>query len=401
LAKPALYATTLALLNASVATIPHRPAPAPQPKETIVGNRSVDFLGRRACAHCGGPTFALAADGQSVHGMCRVPPPWPWAHTARPKRDEHGHLFVSVEADVVAEPAPLSELGEGAVGLAGEGHPVFRLAPRDKVPPRGSHGFYDATADVEEVAAAWVASPDANIGYRPRPGEVVLDVDIHGDTGHGDVVLDLLVERHGPLPDTRTIATGGGGLHIVFTYDGRPLGAKFTEGIDVRTAHGGYLLGPPSIHPDTGRRYEWVRRAPVASIPDWLDALLPAPTTERRMDATEAPRAPRDGPLSPLAWFSSVVEVAEVLPEPPWVPMGRGRWRHSSATHPVSATLGGDGRLYVWSTSTELVASVPGGDVRGYSAFDLYAHYAFAGDETAATRYVVDRWRTKVGRAAR
>jgi hypothetical protein len=116
--------------------------------------------------------------------------------------------------------------------------------------------------------------PDANIGI--VTGEIsnliVLDVDPkHG----GDASLQRLEHRFRPLPATVEAVTGGGGRHFYFAHPGGLARnrAGLAQGIDLR-GDGGYIVAPPSIHPN-GRPYTWVRGlAPeeitLAPLPRWL-----------------------------------------------------------------------------------------------------------------------------------
>lgn len=122
---------------------------------------------------------------------------------------------------------------KAALAYAGRGKPVFRLRPGTKEPFYGSRGFYDATDDHDQVREWWRGSPDANIGLPTgkASGFFVVDEDRAG-------AIAELEEKNGPLPDTLTIKTGGGGRHLYFEY---PAGEKIKNstdtlapGIDVR-----------------------------------------------------------------------------------------------------------------------------------------------------------------------
>ena len=60
------------------------------------------------------------------------------------------------------------------------------------------------------------------------------------------------------MTPTATVATGGGGWHLYYRHPGHPLLPALPghAGVDVK-ADGGYVVAPPSIHPDTGRPYRW------------------------------------------------------------------------------------------------------------------------------------------------
>lgn len=137
--------------------------------------------------------------------------------------------------------------------------------------PRTLHGKDDATSDVETVTRWWSAWPDANIGIRPHPGHVVVDVDPRNG---GDAQFEAMQRRSGALPATRTARTGSGGLHVWFTFFGAVRG-RLDGGIDIKS-HKGYVVAPPSIHA-SGGKYEWINDGPILPAPPYLRRLLARP----------------------------------------------------------------------------------------------------------------------------
>lgn len=176
---------------------------------------------------------------------------------------------------------------EHALKYAADGLAVFPLVPRTKRPAT-AHGKDDATTDADQIRAWWTATPDANIAARPPAGVVVLDVDPrHGGT------LDAL----GDLPTTYRARTGGGGWHVWYWLPedcsdrvrGKLDGA---EGIDVKSSSG-YLVMPPSVHPDGGR-YVLEDDTEPADLPAHLldrvvrrPVVRERPTTRPRIDGDE------------------------------------------------------------------------------------------------------------------
>ena len=108
--------------------------------------------------------------------------------------------------------------------------------------------------------------------------------------------------------------TGGGGLHVYLTVHGdKKLRGKLAEypGIDFK-AHGGYVVAPGSVHPDTGRTYEVdpLVDTVVAEAPMALVAAL----TQDRPDGTSVVASGRHtveeleamlGHLDPVAYNSN------------------------------------------------------------------------------------------------
>jgi len=130
-----------------------------------------------------------------------------------------------------------------------------------------------AATDAPERLEAWAAQfPGCNWGIAtgPQSGFFVLDLD--GDTG-----LDWLkarIDDGNDLPETWSVHTARG-LHLYFRWgvDIRNSASKLAAGVDIRGA-GGYVVAPPSVHPD-GPEYTAVDTScPVSPAPAWLLALL-------------------------------------------------------------------------------------------------------------------------------
>ena len=157
----------------------------------------------------------------------------------------------------------------------------LRVFPCNGKTPATSHGCKDATTDPAQVAEWWGGGSTYNVAIATGNGLVVLDVDTNHDAGKfGDETLADLEQQYCPLPETWTCLTGGGGVHYYFQCDDPALtvAAGFAPGLDYRGA-GGYVIAPPSIHPTTGRAYEWEASStptsiPLAPLPDWLHRLM-------------------------------------------------------------------------------------------------------------------------------
>lgn len=135
-----------------------------------------------------------------------------------------------------------------AASWARAGFPVFPCG-QDKR-PLTPHGFKDATADLQAVAAFWQAHPKALVGLPtgPTSGLFVVDLDIDKATGEaiGEASLAALglSQLIGAVP---TVATPSGGRHLYFRDCG--LGnstGKLGPKIDTRGA-GGYVIAPGSV----------------------------------------------------------------------------------------------------------------------------------------------------------
>ena len=117
------------------------------------------------------------------------------------------------------------------------------------------------------------------------PGKLlIVDLDVRpGRNGYN------ALDRHGlELPDTLTVATPSGGLHLYYQSDlsseqasALRLGRLSNEGIDVRYGRSGYVVAPGSVlRPSSDRpggTYRIVHAAAVAPCPQALLDILTAP----------------------------------------------------------------------------------------------------------------------------
>ena len=193
----------------------------------------------------------------------------------------------------------MNELLDGALSYAARGWPVLPLRPRDKR-PASANGLHDATCDPEVIRAWWEAHPDYNVGVRTGVGCDVVDAD--SDTAW-DAVLSLDPAHRGPVSAT------GRGAHLFYAPTGTGNKVGVLDGVDYRGA-GGYVVVPPSLHPN-GRPYEWLvpPDAPMSAPSVELAELLTAPPTALE-GPTTAPQAPRD--LAPYAAKVLTAECARV-----------------------------------------------------------------------------------------
>jgi hypothetical protein len=176
----------------------------------------------------------------------------------------------TVSADRTPDPLAVIERG-----LA-----VFPLPPGGRQP--NLRGWQDRCISDPAVARRlWV--PGDNIGVGCRASNLVgVDLD-RGETNDGVTAFADLCATHGQRwPDTLTVRTPHGGLHLYFrapagstirsTSGGR---AGLGPGVDTRGPgrhRGGYLVGPGSIV--DGTSYLIARDNVIQQLPDWLADLL-------------------------------------------------------------------------------------------------------------------------------
>ncbi|MDE2098416.1 MAG: bifunctional DNA primase/polymerase [Patescibacteria group bacterium] len=187
-----------------------------------------------------------------------------------------------------------------ALAYARKGRPVFPCGA-DKSPAT-PNGFLNASTQPELIKAMWANHHDALIGTPTGNGVIVIDID--GEEGSKS--LDSLSFALSPLPETRETATARG-RHLWFKVPCavRNSVEKLAPKVDVR-GDGGYVILPPSKHPN-GKLYRWTRQGDPASLPqDWLDAILSLST-----------------PVSADAETGSNVQALRVFTENEQIPSGR------------------------------------------------------------------------------
>jgi hypothetical protein len=169
------------------------------------------------------------------------------------------------------------------LGYAARSWYTFALKPKSK-DPATKRGFYDATINPEKLKRWFARGYPYNVGIRTGLLSGVLVVDVDGILGKTS--LQRLCHEYGPLPKTLASRTARGG-HLWFAID-VPVPSsigRVAPNIDIR-ANGGYVVAPPSIHPD-GPVYEWIDYSvPLAPAPDWLITLaLRKPTSAQIFSA--------------------------------------------------------------------------------------------------------------------
>jgi hypothetical protein len=198
----------------------------------------------------------------------------------------------------------VSTLLQAALDLAARGLMVFPCLPTSKA-PACRRGFKDATTNPATISRWWLAQPDYNIGCATGLLSNVWVLDIDGAIGAA--TLRNLEIAHGKLPPTLFSITGHG-RHLWFRATGGEIqssAGRVGDGLDVR-GDGGYVLAPPSVHPD-GPIYRWGNAVPIATAPDWLVALTrKRPTISERALATM--RVPLQHNGSPSTYGKAALE---------------------------------------------------------------------------------------------
>ena len=174
-----------------------------------------------------------------------------------------------------------------ALKLAQQGFYVFPCRGKK---PLTENGCKNATIDADQIKKWW-AGKNINIGIATGIGRrfFVLDKDVSkGKVGAAS--LAALEANFGKLPDTLRAITGTGGTHYYFSvpYDvGNGTDVGENKNLDVRGL-GGYVIAPPSRHPDGGF-YRWDNEEEaIAECPAWLLEMLTKKEPEKKITSTAA-----------------------------------------------------------------------------------------------------------------
>ena len=295
-------------------------------------------------------------------------------------------------------------LAASAYEYAAEGWPIFPLKPRTKV-PLTEHGFKDATTDLAQVRRWWDKYPNANIAVQTGVLFDVIDVDGH----NGFRTLAPYIEKHGPLHAGCITTTPGKvkngvhvgtGAHYYVAVTKLPY-QDFGGNLEMKAA-GGYIVVPPSIHPDGTGTYQWAHVQEIGSefppAPPWVfehaqrkDAARKAELAEREARRRERPAS--DGE-SIMERFNAGASWQQLLEGEGWKYLSeRGdntywsRPGHEHDTISASVSDGGDGVLYVFSDATQFEPAT------AYSKFAFYAITRHGGDFRRAAKTLAEWWR--------
>jgi len=175
------------------------------------------------------------------------------------------------------------EISPDPLAVAALGFAIFPL-PRNAKVPTLTNWPDRCISDPETIRRCWL--PGSNIGIGCKANQVLgVDLDRHHSEADGIETFSRLLQAHGqPWPETFTVRTPSGGLHLYFRAPReRALGntqGKLGPGIDTRGPGrgnaGGYLVAPGSLI--DGTPYTIARELPMAELPGWLTELLDPPT---------------------------------------------------------------------------------------------------------------------------
>jgi KaiC/GvpD/RAD55 family RecA-like ATPase len=162
-----------------------------------------------------------------------------------------------------------------ALAYARKGWPVFPVG--DNKLPAVKAWERKATTDETQIRQWFdtVAMDGCNFGFCPgRAGIMVVDLDTGKKDKDGNAVSGkeslaaFLRERGEALPETYTVRTPSGGIHLYYSAAGVKSKNGFLPAVDVKSC-GGYVVAPGSINANGGK-YEVIRDVEVAQMPQWF-----------------------------------------------------------------------------------------------------------------------------------
>lgn len=304
-------------------------------------------------------------------------------------------------------PQPPSTVAEAAEAYTALGWRIVPVIPNTKRPALTDWTTRNVT-DPDGVTQ-WFR-PDTRFGVGIVTGNGLTVIDVDGPAG--TTSLHHLETRHGQLPETVTVTTPGGGLHLYFktpaNHDAATNRSTLGAGIDIRGA-GGFVVAPPTIHPN-GRPYQYFNGLdpwtiePAELDPTWLNLTArPQPVPPPAPDTvTDSPHGPQTSPAD-----ETLTQAVETVYGPFSRTLEHDGWAHI-ATDPNgdtywcrpgknprdghSAILKADQVLVVFSTNAppELLTverSKPGGHWT-HNLFQYVTATRHQGDPSATARHV-------------
>lgn len=303
-----------------------------------------------------------------------------------------------------------------ALALGSLGYKIVPLPPGEKY-PKGLAKWQERATDDATQITDWWGTGEAGIGWamgrQPNGTNLVaIDVDV-ADGKQGKATLAALVRDYDLtelVRNTVVSITGSGGRHIVVEVGDTDITNRILgPGLDLR-GEGGFIVVPPSVHPN-GERYRWMEgRSPFDLDPAPASAALveflagrgegreTEPGPQPLSNHEEEPNASFTGDPTPADWVRATHSIPEMLTEAGWACLetrGDDTYWVRPDKNPRdghSAVLHGEAPLVVWSTSAPAEFWRVGRDnrdgSRSLSPLDVYAAIRHGGDIAAASSAV-------------
>lgn len=308
-----------------------------------------------------------------------------------------------------------------ALALGARGYKVIPIPVGEKF-PRGLQRWQELATDDETTILDWWGQGERGIGWamghQPNGSNLAaIDVDVT-DGKQGKETFKAIVEQLDVghlMRHTVASRTGSGGMHfIVDVGEAEITNGRLGDGLDLR-GEGGFIVIPPSIHPN-GTAYHWLTDrgpteieplpAPKNLIKVLLGPAAPAGQGEgaepESLERASAPSSPKEvsheldtGKSSPADWVRANISIESMLDESGWTYIetrGDDSYWCRPGKNPRdghSAILHEDAPLVVWSTEApEAFLQVGRRNSDGsisLSPLEVYAAVRHGGDVSVAS----------------
>lgn len=185
---------------------------------------------------------------------------------------------------------------ENVSAIAGEyvdnGWSVLPVKPEEKRPYMTNWLQYTKTRASKQTVVNWFSNlTNAGIGVVTGKVSNMVVLDIESDCPYS--IEDLLKK----YPTNMYSRTGSGGYHLFYQYPTNVSRVanrvRIFDHADLR-ADGGFIVLPPTVHPN-GNRYEWVKRGALGAFPMALLDFQSQPKVQNDGWITEALRGVSEG----------------------------------------------------------------------------------------------------------
>lgn len=298
---------------------------------------------------------------------------------------------------------------------------LIPIKEKSKLPTDNDWGNH-TLSDPDQATKFWQDNPNLNVGMALGPsGLCSLDVDceesfqaILDEFGIDPELLWQYPTIQGNSKGRRLIFRVPEGVDLPYTklnWKREDDPSKSYTVFELRAACDGrqrFDMLPPSIHPDTGRPYQWIVQPPKPGAdwpvpPDWLltiwtvwDKFKPqlqaacpwAPEPEAPTPKKPPKQAHTEG-VNVIQSFVDAHDLRMVLEQYGYTRKGRTRYLspHTTTNLPGVVLFPDESSCWCHHASDPLCSEESGQPV---NSFDLYAHYEHAGDVSKAVKAAAD-----------
>ena len=185
-------------------------------------------------------------------------------------------------------------MNDFALKYVDNGWSVLPVRPEEKRPFMTNWLQYTKTRANKDMVSNWFSKlSGAGIGVVTGKISNIIVLDVENDC---PIPINKLLEMY---PTQMVSRSGSGGYHLFFQYPTTIAKVsnrvRIFDGADLR-ADGGFIVLPPTMHPTSGKRYEWVSEGYPGTFPKTLLDMQSEPKTQQGEGwITEALRGVSEG----------------------------------------------------------------------------------------------------------